>query len=261
MGQPQPGRARAAPAAHSRRLGTSVPDATTVSPGPAANRSPRGRGRREPHTRAVWAHRCHPPTPHRQDQLPAAAREGAGGASRTLAPSGSIVVTRQHRDGRGGARTRLSRGATSAACLVRGRRETMRSSGASVRLAPPAPSRAAAGRWSCRCGGGGWQRRTPKACVCGWRRPRPAGLRLVHGAPALSSAAVFSHHHKLHAPSPVASHDAQVREGPGAAVRSEPSSIVHECAALGPGAALCSRGVVMGARWCSDGRARSWTRT
>jgi hypothetical protein len=90
------------------------------------------------------------------DQLPAAALEGAGGASRTLASFGRIVVARHHRDGKVGARTRLSRGATSAAGLVCGRRETMRSNGTSVRLAPPAPSRAAAGS---RSGRHGWWRR------------------------------------------------------------------------------------------------------
>jgi hypothetical protein len=66
---------------------------------------------------------------------------------------------------------------------------------------------------------------------------------------------------RLHAPSHVASHDAQVREGPGAAVGYPSPSFVHTCAALGPDAALCSRDAVICAPLCSDGRARSQIHT
>jgi hypothetical protein len=126
-------------------------------------------------------------------------------------------------------------------------------SGTGVRLAPPAPLGAAAGGWCWRHGGGVGQRCAQTVRVCGWRRPRPAGLRLaigpwcgggegercsratrVCGWQVVHSAAsnVSTRQHKLHAPSRVASHDAQVREGPGAAVRSDWPSFVHTCAAL-----------------------------
>jgi hypothetical protein len=85
--------------------------------------------------------------------------------------------------------------------------------------------------------------------------PSSPGTRRMDGT--MGVAVVLTSQHKLRAPSPVASPDAQVREGPGAAVRSAPLSFVHECAALGPDAALCSHGVVMRAQMCSDGRARS----
>jgi hypothetical protein len=105
----------------------------------------------------------------------------------------------------------------------------------------------------------GWQRCLRATRVCGWRRPRPPGLRFACGAPGLAVGGHFTRQHKLHAPSPVASHDAPVREGPGAATGSALPSFVIHCAALGPDAASCSQGVVLGARVCSDGRARSWT--
>jgi hypothetical protein len=197
MGQPQPGRARAAPAAQSCRLGASFPDATTAPTGPAASRSPGGRGRRQPHSRAVWPRRYHP-----------SRRRQHGRRSQAVVswgPDGTVNATG----------------------LVHGRRATTNSMGTSVRLAPPAPSRAAVGGWS-----------TPAA-----------------------SSDVSTRHHQLRAPSPVASPDAQVREGPGAAVRSAGLSFVQPCAALGPDAASCSHAVVMGARGCSDGRARSQTPT
>jgi hypothetical protein len=231
MGQPQPGRARAAPAAQSCRLGASFPDATTAPTGPAASRSPGGRGRRQPHSRAVWPRRYHP-----------SRRRQHGRRSQAVVswgPDGTVNATG----------------------LVHGRRATTNSMGTTVRLAPPAPSRAAAGSGSCRCGVGVRKRRAQTTRPCGWRHPRPPGLRLAHGAPASCSVAVFSLHLKLHAPSPVASPDAQVREGPGAAVRSKESSFVHPCAALGPDAASCSHAVVLGARMCSAGRARSHTHT
>jgi hypothetical protein len=76
-------------------------------------------------------------------------------------------------------------------------------------------------------------------CAAGAARALPGwGWRVVH-SPS-SSATVSTRHHKLRTPSPVASLDAQVREGPGAAVRSASPSCVHPCAALGPGAAACS---------------------
>jgi hypothetical protein len=84
---------------------------------------------------------------------------------------------------------------------------TMRPDGTGVRLAPPAPSGAAVGP------------------CCDRHRLRQR---------------VFTRQHKLHAPSQVASTDAQVREGPGAATGSALSSFVQECAALGPDAASCS---------------------
>jgi hypothetical protein len=94
-------------------------------------------------------------------------------------------------------------------------------------------------------------------------RPTPSrswywgGERMATGRDEARGDVVFTRRHKLRAPSPVASHDAQVREGPGAAKGVELSSFVHKCAALGPDAASCSRCVVPGARLCSDGRARS----
>jgi hypothetical protein len=100
-----------------------------------------------------------------------------------------------------------SRNPMCAAGLTRGQRATTLPNDTSVRLAPPAPSRAAADTW----------RASPRL-----RRP---------SSPL---------QHKLHAPSPVASLDAQVREGPGAAVGSALSSFVDDCAALGPDAASCS---------------------
>jgi hypothetical protein len=244
------------------RWDASLPDATTVSPAPPASRSPGGRGRRQPHGRAVWPRRCHSPPPCRQHHLPTAAREGAGGASRTVVPFGRVVVpgpptrpaptTRPNESLRRG--TRLAASTTStwlvhragsagndapkrhecaagaaralsgcgwqvvlptllvasgndaakrhecaagAARALSGcgwqrvlsvrwwRQETTHPKGPSVRLAPPAPSRAAAGSRSCRCGGGVRKRRTPKARVCGWLRPRPLGLRLAAGAPGV----------------------------------------------------------------------------
>jgi hypothetical protein len=97
-----------------------------------------------------------------------------------------------------------------------------------------------------------------RECAAGAARALPGcGWQLIHA----SSAPVSTRHHKLHAPSPVASPDAQVREGPGAAIGSVWSSFVHTCAALGPGAASCSRAVVRSAQLCSDGRARSLTHT
>jgi hypothetical protein len=65
------------------------------------------------------------------------------------------------------------------------RRVTMRPSGTRVRLAPPAPSGAAAGSWSCLDGGGVRKRRAQTERLCGWRRPRPPGLRLAAGAPGV----------------------------------------------------------------------------
>jgi hypothetical protein len=56
-GQPQPWRAQATPAAHSCRLAPSFSIRRPRPTGPAANRSPEGRGRRQPHTRAVWLRR------------------------------------------------------------------------------------------------------------------------------------------------------------------------------------------------------------
>jgi hypothetical protein len=73
------------------------------------------------------------------------------------------------------------------------------------------------------------------SCQGEGRRP----MLSAAAAAAAARACVFFCHHKLHAPSPVASHDAQVREGPGAAQGADLSSFVHACAALGPGAASC----------------------
>jgi hypothetical protein len=73
-------------------------------------------------------------------------------------------------------------------------------------------------------------------CAAGAARALPGcGWRVVHPAASLD---VSTRQHKLRAPSRVASSDAQVLEGPGAAVRSDWSSFAHACAALGPGAAL-----------------------
>jgi hypothetical protein len=233
------------------------------------------------------------PTTAPQDQQPAAALEGPGDASRTLVSFGSVVfhppptphrASCQPQPGRARAApaAHSCRLATSlAAATSRGARTCCQPQPGRARAAPAAHSShsnasspfahkrdlrrssphetTVCERRPCRPGGGGRQRCAQTMRVCGWRRPRPRGLRLAAGAPALSSAAVCSLHHKLHAPSPVASHDAQVREGPGAATGSALPSFVIHCAALGPDAASCSHGVVLGARVCSDGRARSWT--
>jgi hypothetical protein len=245
MDQPRPDRARAAPAAHSCLWGASLPPAATAPTGPPASRSPGGRGRRQPHTRPARTHRLPSPTNETRGARRPTRQPRASAAPAVAVLAGDNDAPRRRECAAGAARALPGCG-WQLVLSVRWRRvATMRPDGASVRLAPPAPSRAAVGCGSWRHGGGVGNRRAQTARVCGWRRPRPAGLRLAHGAPALSSAAVFPHHHKLHAPSPVASADAQVREGPGAAVRSEPSSIVHECAALGPGAALCSHGTLM----------------
>jgi hypothetical protein len=73
--------------------------------------------------------------------------------------------------------------------------------------------------------------REPRAAS---REPRAASRQ----PPAVTECEIVSsRYHKLHAPSRVASPDAQVREGPGAAMGNAWSSLVHECAALGPDAA------------------------
>jgi hypothetical protein len=223
--QPQPGRARAAPAAHSCRLATSLAAATSRGARTCCQPQP-GRARAAP-----AAHSSHSnassPFAHKRDL-------------RRSSPHETTVCERRPCRPGGGGRQRCA--------------QTMRVCG--WRRPRPPGLRLAIGP---RCGGGGRQRCAQTMRVCGWRRPRPPGLRLAAGAPALSSAAVCSLHHKLHAPSPVASHDAPVREGPGAATGSALPSFVIHCAALGPDAASCSHGVVLGARVCSDGRARSWT--
>jgi hypothetical protein len=215
---------------------------------PAASRSPGGRGRRQPHIRAVRARRCHPPPPHRG---PTASRSPGGRGRRQP----HIRPTRRHRLP---SPTNEARGA---------RRPTRQpSASADPAVAVVAGDKDAPKRHECAAGAaralpGCYE--TREAC---WTRPRfmpgggskthaVCGWQLVHS----SSATVFSRDHKLRAPSPVASIDAQVREGPGAAVRSDWPSFVHTCAALGPDAAMGSRCVVTGLRLCSDGRARSLT--
>jgi hypothetical protein len=85
----------------------------------------------------------------RATPLPAAGREGAGGASGTLVSIGRVVARRPRlswarwscrRSGSGDAARRRRSGAPA----------TTQPSGASVRLAPPAPSRAAVGSGSTR---------------------------------------------------------------------------------------------------------------
>jgi hypothetical protein len=147
--------------------------------------------------------------------------------------------------------------------------------------------------WALVAGGGGWKHPTTRPPAppaaralpgCGWRvvlaarvvasgNDVPKGHECAAGAAralpgcgwrvvlAAASSDISTRHHQPRAPSPVASPDAQVREGPGAAVGSAPVSFVHPCAALGPAAASCSHGVVMRVRVCSDGRARSHTHT
>jgi hypothetical protein len=125
----------------------------------------------------------------------------------------------------------------------------------------------------------GWRlaARGSRLAAGGWRRdvlasgssrcgplPRARGTggeRMATGHDGGRRDVVSTSQHKLHAPSPVASLDAQVREGPGAAVRSASPPFVHTCAALGPDAAPCPHGIVTGAHLCSGGRARSQTPT
>jgi hypothetical protein len=192
-------------------------------PAPPANRSPGGRGRRQPHTRAVWAHLCHPPPPRRQGRR-----------------SHSVVSWDDERRvprswAKGGDAFEWDECAAGAARALPGCGWQL-VPGAVVAGDNDAPER--------------------HECAAGAARALPGcGWQLVHS----SSATVFSRDHKLRAPSPVASIDAQVREGPGAAVRHAWPFFVHTCAALGPGAAVRSQSVVTRKRWCSDGRARSLT--
>jgi hypothetical protein len=111
-------------------------------------------------------------------------------------------------------------------CTERSQRATTQPDGTRVRLAPPAPSRAAVG-----------------TCSPVFRRMFPLATT------------------SYKRPAPWLPPDAQVREGPGAAKGSASSFFVYKCAALGPGAAPCSRTVVSCAHLCSDGRARSQTPT
>jgi hypothetical protein len=131
----------------------------------------------------------------------------------------------------------------------------------------PVRLRLAAGGW--RLAAGGW--RLAAAAAAAVRR---AGSRKQQVRPTTSRSwylgggewtAARHDCRSFHSPPQVACAqprgppDAQVREGPGAAVGSTSPSFVHACAALGPGAAPCSRGVFGSARLCSDGRARSLT--
>jgi hypothetical protein len=117
-------RARAAPAAQSHRLGASFPDATTVSPGPAANRSPGG-ARAAPAAHTCRLDALSPADPTRRTNVVVVLAVGVPVRPR-LSPSGLVV-------GRG---------------PVRVTGTTTPSTGTTVRLAPPAPSRAAAGACS-----------------------------------------------------------------------------------------------------------------
>jgi hypothetical protein len=258
MDQPRPDRARAAPAAHSCLWGASLPPAATAPTGPPASRSPGGRGRRQPHTRPARTHRLPSPTNETRGARRPTRQPRASAAPAVAVLAGDNDAPRRRECAAGAARALPGCG-WQVVLSVRWRRvATMRPDDTTVRLAPPSPSRAAAGSGSWRHGGGVGKRRANAMRLCGWRRPRPPGLRWQVVRPA-SSASVSARYHKLRAPSPVASHDAQVREGPGAAKRSAWSSWVHPCAALGPDAASCSRGTVLCAHVCSDGRARSLT--
>jgi hypothetical protein len=207
------------------------------------NRSPGGRGRRQPHTRVGRTHRCPPPPPHRRTSsqpqpgraraAPAAhaCRSGASLPHAETAPEGGALGdAERHRALPCATPVVPSIGGT---CKRRGGFETRpyvhpespgtrrmdRTTGVARLLAS---GNDACDRHECAAGaaralpGCGWQPvLAPRvvasgndvakrhACAAGAARALPGcGCDVAHG------------HHKLHAPSPVASLDAQVRDGP-----------------------------------------------
>jgi hypothetical protein len=234
--QPQPGRARAAPAAHSCRLAASLPLATTAPPAPAASRSPGGRGRRQPHTRAVWLRR-RPLTPL---------------GARTTSTSSSLQG-----DPCGPGCSRPTWSWAPVTCVDRRQRCAQRGRVCGWRRPRPPGLRLAGGSGG--AGIGERKRRGQTARVCGWRRPRPPGLRLALVHPSFGDC--FRLLPQVTSAQPSGLPRCTSARGPR---RCRTVRMVVICAHL------CSAGTrrclvflvaVLCANVCSDGRARSWTRT
>jgi hypothetical protein len=200
--QPQPGRARAAPAAHACHANASYFFACEREPRRSSSHQGAPAGADPDGSLLTGGNDA----PNRY--------ECAAGAARALRGCGWQLVLAP----------RWWRG------------ETTSPNGTRVRLAPPAPSRAAVGSWCWRHGGGEGKRRRLTARVCGRRRPRPPGLRLAGGASGLVVVGDF------HTPPQVTC--------------AQPSGLSRCTSARGPRRCLGLRIAVLCPRLCSAGTRR-----